>query len=359
MKPRVFIGSSTEGLDIAYTLQENLEHDSNPTVWTQGIFELSSNSLDDLLNALKDFDFGIFIFKLDDIVQIRNEKLNIVRDNVIFELGLFIGRLGKQRVFFVLPHSATNLHLPTDLIGVTPGKYNDLREDKNLKAALGPFCNQVRTKLNKFVYESLIDLDCETDEIKNIALEKASYWEFILSAKLLKSRLIEINRSYLELEKGLVFMKSKTLNLSEFCDWISNISHDFEILLSIFKSVFEVELIKAYGEPGVAGNVYEIKYVVDKITSLCKELLAWEYDLQGIIAPQELKEVAELMKGWTKVMIDEINKFPLMIEESFLPENLEKEGPININLEFPSPPHMTRILELIEQARLNLRKGYN
>lgn len=357
MKPRVFIGSSTEALDIAYTLQENLEFDSNPTVWTQGIFELSSNSLDDLLNALNNFDYGIFVFKLDDIVQIRNEKLNTVRDNIIFELGLFIGKLGKQRVFFVLPESATNFHLPTDLLRVSPGKYNDLREDKNIKAALGPFCNQVRTKFKKFVYESLIDLENETDDIKNIAIEKASYWEYILSAKLLKSRLTEINRSYLELEKGLVFHKSKSFEISEFCDWVSNSSTDLIKLLSIFGNVFEVELIKSYGEPGVAGNVYEIKNVVDKITSLCKELLAWEYELQGIIPPVELSEVVELMKGWTKVIIDEFNRFPLMVEESFSPENLEKEGNISINLTIPSLPNIDRILELIEQARQNLGKG--
>ena len=100
MKPRIFIGSSMEALDIAYAIQENLVHESNPTVWTQGIFELSNNSLDDLVNALNNFDFGVFVFKPDDITVMRNNKLNTVRDNVIFELGLLLANLVKN-VFFL------------------------------------------------------------------------------------------------------------------------------------------------------------------------------------------------------------------------------------------------------------------
>jgi len=49
MKPRIFIGSSSEKLEIAYAIQQNIEHDAQPTVWTQGIFQLSNSTLDSLL----------------------------------------------------------------------------------------------------------------------------------------------------------------------------------------------------------------------------------------------------------------------------------------------------------------------
>src|SRR5690606_6771583 len=97
--------SSTERLDIAYLIQENLEFDAQTTVWTQGIFKLSSNALDSLIESLEKFDFAIFVFHPDDITQIRNASVETVRDNLIFELGLFIGRLGKKNVFFLIPRT--------------------------------------------------------------------------------------------------------------------------------------------------------------------------------------------------------------------------------------------------------------
>ncbi len=40
---------------------------------------------------------------LDDVVNFRGENRPAVRDNVLFELGLAMGRLGRERVFYMLP----------------------------------------------------------------------------------------------------------------------------------------------------------------------------------------------------------------------------------------------------------------
>ncbi|OCK50626.1 hypothetical protein BA768_19550 [Chryseobacterium sp. CBo1] len=69
MKPRLFIGSSKESLDVAYSIQESLNYDANCTVWTQGIFQLNKTSLDSLIKALDNFDFAIFVFKPDDVTM--------------------------------------------------------------------------------------------------------------------------------------------------------------------------------------------------------------------------------------------------------------------------------------------------
>ncbi|MNW47391.1 putative nucleotide-binding protein containing TIR-like domain protein [compost metagenome] len=145
MKAKIFIGSSVESRKIAFAIQENLDYDANCTVWTQGVFDLSQTALTSLLNQVHTNDFAVFVFGQDDMTKMRNQEKSTVRDNVIFETGLFIGGIGNERVFFVSPSDNSDLHLPTDLLGITPGRFDSTRDDHT--AALGSFCNQIRKQI--------------------------------------------------------------------------------------------------------------------------------------------------------------------------------------------------------------------
>lgn len=52
MYPKLFIGSSSESLNVANAIQENLHKDAEVTVWNQGVFKLSSTTLTDLLSTI-------------------------------------------------------------------------------------------------------------------------------------------------------------------------------------------------------------------------------------------------------------------------------------------------------------------
>ncbi|MDB5765046.1 MAG: putative nucleotide-binding protein containing TIR-like protein [Herminiimonas sp.] len=149
MKPKLFIGSSVEGLKLAHASQQNLRRAAEVTVWDQGIFGLSSTVLESLIEALNRSDFGLFIFSPDDVAVIRGKESSVVRDNVIFELGLFIGKLGKRRCFFMIPEDAEDIHLPSDLVGIQPAGYETGRSDNNLQAATAASCHQIRDAITK------------------------------------------------------------------------------------------------------------------------------------------------------------------------------------------------------------------
>ena len=146
MSPKVFIGSSSESLELALAIQANFNYyELFATVWTQGIFKPSNFTVEDLLEQLESCDFGIFIFAPDDILKIREKELGTVRDNVLFEMGLFVGKLGRERTFFVTPHNHEPLRLASDLLGLKPATYNINNPDK--RAALGVACEEIREKI--------------------------------------------------------------------------------------------------------------------------------------------------------------------------------------------------------------------
>lgn len=148
MKPKLFIGSSVEGLSVAYAIQQNLNHIVEATVWDQGVFTISETTINSLEQALEASDFGVFVFSPDDVTLMRDSENKTVRDNVLFEFGLFTGKLGRKRVFFVTPNGS-DTYIPSDLLGVTAGKYDPNREDGSLQAATGAACNEIRQAIKK------------------------------------------------------------------------------------------------------------------------------------------------------------------------------------------------------------------
>src|SRR5579859_5521886 len=144
--PKVFIGSSSEAKDLVYELQDQLRDDAEVMPWWN-IFDLSATTFESLIAQVKEAQFGIFIFSPDDKLIMRNQESLSARDNVIFEFGLFVGGLGRERCFFIVPKNNKELHLPTDLLGVTPATYDDTVID--LQQALGHACHVIRRAIKK------------------------------------------------------------------------------------------------------------------------------------------------------------------------------------------------------------------
>ncbi|UVE43432.1 nucleotide-binding protein [Pseudomonas chlororaphis] len=147
-KPKIFIASSAESLNIAQAINSNLDYDFEMTLWTGGTFKLSSTALDDLIKKTSTVDFALFIFAPDDLAIIREREERIVRDNVVFEMGLFIGAIGKDRCFIVKPRNQ-ELHLPTDLAGLIPTDYDSSRTDGDWVSATNKACYDIKQKVTE------------------------------------------------------------------------------------------------------------------------------------------------------------------------------------------------------------------
>jgi CRP/FNR family transcriptional regulator, cyclic AMP receptor protein len=149
-KIRVFIISSTEVLSIARAVQNAFKHDDfTVVIWTDGVFRAGFYFLEALEAQVDDSDFAIAIAHGDDITQIRGNEWPVPRDNVIFELGLFMGRLGRARAILLEPR-VHKIKLPSDLAGVTTITYSVSEQKSDMATTLGPACNELRDHINRF-----------------------------------------------------------------------------------------------------------------------------------------------------------------------------------------------------------------
>jgi hypothetical protein len=153
-RTRVFIGSSSEGLKVAEAVRLRLIKELGETarvdLWTHQ-FELSATYIESLENNATEADFAILVLTPDDVTTSRAKENFAPRDNVVFELGLFMGRLGRERCYLVHEESATGknkLKLPSDLLGVKAATFRRQAGD-DLETALGAKCaliaNQIRS----------------------------------------------------------------------------------------------------------------------------------------------------------------------------------------------------------------------
>jgi CRP/FNR family cyclic AMP-dependent transcriptional regulator len=142
-KPHIFVGSSAETLPICREIQLGFKNDPFVTqVWTDDVFSASKTTIEVLETQLGASDFAILVLAPDDLVISRKAKKPAPRDNVIFELGLFMGALTRDRTFVVQPKDP-KLKVPSDLLGMTSVTY---ATDKNQPIAvrIATVCTEIR-----------------------------------------------------------------------------------------------------------------------------------------------------------------------------------------------------------------------
>ncbi len=145
MRPTLFVGSSEEGLEIARAIAFQLEKDAEVTIWKDGVFGLGKGTLESLAIALDQFDFAVLVLTPDDMIVSHGMTSQSPRDNILLELGMFIGRIGRERTFVVYNREA-DLKLPSDLAGVSMAEFGE-RSDGNTIAALSPACTKIRYEI--------------------------------------------------------------------------------------------------------------------------------------------------------------------------------------------------------------------
>ncbi len=158
-KPVIFIASSSEGKSTLEKIQSEISSDKVEVVpWTSdGLFKPSTHAMETLEKMAKEADFAIIVLSPDDKIKYRGSNMVSPRDNVIFEQGIFVGGIGRERTLIVECSPIKNtwakvpllgklfsssLKIPSDFYGLTVFRCN-------AKVSLSDICVQIKNYITE------------------------------------------------------------------------------------------------------------------------------------------------------------------------------------------------------------------
>lgn len=107
MNPHTVIFSSSSSLHIAQGLHQNLKEQHTIHLWKGDFFgENKTTPLWTFFKKLFNYDYAVLILSDDNIIldqQNEAQEIWVPRDNVIFELGATMARLGPQKTILLVP----------------------------------------------------------------------------------------------------------------------------------------------------------------------------------------------------------------------------------------------------------------
>ncbi|PHQ29862.1 STING domain-containing protein [Leeuwenhoekiella nanhaiensis] len=142
IRPKIFIGSSKAGLEVAIKVKVHLSEIADCFIWSEpDIWEPNRSTFDNLIRMSNYFDFGVFVGTADDLTE-TNEKLVIeARDNVILEMALFLGAMGHNKSFLLVE---SGIKLPSDFNGIYMPRF-----EKNDEASIKSACESYMLKIGE------------------------------------------------------------------------------------------------------------------------------------------------------------------------------------------------------------------
>lgn len=146
-KPNIFIAASSAANEYATAVQRHLEKDFNVRVWSdvRARYKFLPQNIGNLPSQ---YDFGVFIFSDNDTLTKDNQQFPITRDNVLFEFGVFVGKLGYERCYILAPN-LPNFHLPSDLDGFLFDSFIKPSNKNDIESAFRVPCGNIRQDINE------------------------------------------------------------------------------------------------------------------------------------------------------------------------------------------------------------------
>lgn len=260
MKRKLFIGSSGgRGVTIAEAVASQIQEACGEwlecDIWDRGdVFAINRSFLDSLLQAAQRYHYGIFVATKDDPTTKKGVFIVEPRDNVIFEMGLFLGGMGILRSFLLVEKG---VDLPSDFQGITVPQFS-IADQESVRKAVDQLVQAIRRTRKSFnlkpIPSAVLALGYFDNFLKPFA---ENYWkEYNEPAK---ARVL--------LPKRLISYREKN-DLNQIIDLYGSLYPSENV--SIFEPGTRPVIKKIRGQPvfwDIPTTVFTLKQLFDKLPS--------------------------------------------------------------------------------------------
>lgn len=292
--PTVFIGSSSEQLPTARALKTCLSSFAEAIVWDEAVFDLNESIFGGLLQAADKYDFGVFVFDADDVLRIRHAQVTTVRDNVLFELGLFTGRMGKGRAFWISAQGTNAPHIPTDLAGITHLSFaRPSGGMEQLPVALEKSCERLRIEIDKLGPRS----DRTVEELNTVRILCAASSQY--SAPKFAADIAEIQRNF---PPGSV-QSAHGVDAQEFLGYLSD-GRKWDIVhLAMYVDPANGDLLipSSKGPPGASGKDRLRMEGVEKLIQMSQAKLVVVVTCDSLVLAAGIARLTNTIAGYKPI----------------------------------------------------------
>lgn len=183
--------------------------------------------------------------------------------------------------------------------------------------------------------EKLRSFDGEPYWVRQIVLDKPEFWEYKLTAAILKTKLAPLHRQLMDLEGGLYVKKPVYITPSNILDWLSMKFDETSKIAGALDGIINKELSASWGAPGHPGDEVQILRVCNLLVMAVRNLLEWEEEICFASFPSEFRPLQSLLRGIAGDPIKELMKIPASLSAVFDQE--DPRGVHELKLTFNMP----------------------
>lgn len=170
---------------------------------------------------------------------------------------------------------------------------------------------------------------------ERLILEKGDYWEYLLTAEVIRFEIAPIVKRYNALKRGLYLKPMTRIDRESTPNWFSDKLEEMSRISEAFTELINNEIKRSWGAPGVAGDDLDIVTTSRLLGEACMATLSWEESVRFTQVGDIFKDIHHLYQGIAGTFLDQAEKIPKFLSDTI--EQKPAAGTYELNLKFELP----------------------